>query len=99
MTRLAQGRAMRRLPALLRRLEMMLRDQMRRNFALAEVASDPVGVLMSRKIMFGSAGRHGSKIVGEADVQNPPRSSTSALNARSASSHERIGRSSAFARG
>src|SRR4051812_13107656 len=68
---------------LLPRLEMMLRDQTRRNFALAELASDPVGVLMTRKIMFGSAGRHVSKIVGEADVQNPPRSSTSALNARS----------------
>ena len=55
--RLAQRRAVLGLAALLPGLEMMLRDQARRDFALAERAGDPLIVVVTRwKIL--DAARH-----------------------------------------
>jgi hypothetical protein len=99
MARLTKRRAMLGFAALLPGLEVMLRDQAWRDLPLTEGAGDPLIVLVTRRMILNGA-RHARGILGGyGPHQNPPRASTSALNARSASRHDRIGRPRAFAMG
>ena len=62
MTRLAKRRAMLGFAALLPGFEMMLRNQARRDFSLAQLAGDPLIVVVTReRMMIVDAARHAQK--------------------------------------
>jgi hypothetical protein len=61
MTRLAQRRAMLGFAALLPGFEMMLRDQARRDFSLAQLACDPLGVVATQGMITIDATPHAQK--------------------------------------